>query len=101
MLREYLNRPDIPGIDEVPDGSLWEQLTAVHEALDDSEFFRDTLSGNVSNIGKRAATRIEEFVSTGSIDDDYLAIDEEGVSIESKNSNSGGDYTRGTSLDDF
>jgi len=100
-LREYLGRPDIPGIDDLPNGSLWEQLTSFHEGLDNPDFFIDTLSGNVSDVGKRTATRIEEFVCVGSVDDEYLETDDEGVSTATDSSGSGGNYTRGTSLDDF
>lgn len=101
MLRKYLNQPDVPGIEEVPDGSLWEQLTAFHDSIDNPDFFIDTLSGNVSDIGNRTAKRIEEFVSGNSVDQEYLETDEEGVTSENKGTGSSGDYTRGTSLDDF
>ncbi|WP_324663926.1 DEAD/DEAH box helicase [Haloarcula sediminis] len=100
-LREYLSRPDIAGVDEMPDGSLWEQLTAFYDGLDNPDFFVDTLSGNVSGVGKRTADRIEEFVRDGSVDDEYLETDDKGASTANESSGSTGDYTRGTSLDDF
>lgn len=99
-LREYLDQPGIPGIDELPDGSLWERLTAFHEELDNSDFVVDTPSGNVSDVGKRTATRIEEFVSVGSVDDEYLETDDEGVSTTNDGTGSSGSYTRGASLED-
>ena len=55
-LREYLNRPDIAGVDQMPDGSLWEQLTAFYVGLDNPDFFVETLSGNVSGVGNGPPT---------------------------------------------
>ncbi len=100
-LREYLDRPDIPGVDQLPDGSLWEKLTAFYDELDNPDFFVDTLDGNVPGIGKRTANRIEEFVSDQSVEDQYLETDDEGVTTVNDEPDSDGGYTRGTSLDDF
>lgn len=100
MLRQYLVRSDIAGIDGQLEGSLWEMLVQFREGVGSAEFFEDTLRGNVDGIGDKTAERLRKFVETGSIDEKYQQEGNGPVTPRSADGESM-EFTRGTQLDEF
>jgi len=100
MLRRYLERSDIAGIDGKLEGSLWEMLVQFRDRVGSAEFFEDTLRGNVNGIGEKTAERLREFVETGSIDADFAELGSGPVTPRSGDDEEAG-FTRGTRLDEF
>lgn len=99
MLREYLRSSDLPAIQNIPEGTLWEQLTAFYMEIGDSSHFEDILKGNVSGIGSATADNVRSFVEHGEVNDEYLeSVDDRETSLDATNDTG---YSRKTSLDDF
>lgn len=100
MLRQYLSTSDILAVQDLPDSSFWEQLTAFYENVGNAGQFEDILKGNITGIGPKTAQNIRMFVEAGEIDDLYNTRDDASIRSSSSKSTETG-FTRGTTLDDF
>jgi hypothetical protein len=100
MLRQYLDTSDILAVQDLSDGSFWEQLTVFYENIGNADQFEDVLKGNITGIGPKTARNVRVFIETGEIDDLYNTRDDEAIRPSSSKSTETG-FTRGTTLDDF
>ena len=69
MLRDYLD--SVKNQQSLPDGTLWTQLRALYENIDDENKFNDVLRSNVTGIGSKTADRITELVADDAVDEAF------------------------------
>lgn len=72
-LREYLSSSAVPFSSEIPEASLWEQLTAFRESVGDDSQVVDVLNSNVSGFGPKLSQRVVDFHKNNTVSSKFTS----------------------------
>lgn len=100
QLRRYLEGGDVPGLQDIEEGTLWERLETLREHIGNDQQFEDVLR-NINGVGPATAERIREFIVQGEASGEHSQRGEfVGVQPAERETGDSG-FSRATRLDEF